>query len=788
MSDFANLRIRIESEEAELADSRLSRLVSTGASAERAANNLSRSFGKLAVPMIAVGSAAISISKLIDVGKTFESLNAQLITSTGSAENAADAFEAIKDFASTTPFDVEQVTESFNKLVNLGLTPSERALSSYGDTASSMGKSLNDLIEAVADASTGEFERLKDFGIKSSRQGDQVAFTFRGVTETVAFNAAAIEEHLTRLGENNFGGSMERQMATLGGAISNLGDQWDLMFNNINNQGVGVVIEDTIRGATAALEDFNASLESGQFATKLSAISGQFDGWGRDISSVLDILNSLFSNAAEYWFGQTSGFVSQFVENLRNLPITVRSFIQIIGAEFAAMVDIGGPNFKAFGAVVIAEIVALANKAEAYGKSIAQSLNPFSDGGFDLQSELQEINRIADSISDQAFSAGEQSIRIAAGAYRDSITAIIEEGQEAIRTKDIQLAAADELRKKFDETTAARRASTEDRLARFKVEVDEDANTASPSAITSFNKLVESLRTEEEAIQESYNRRLDIILANTKEGSEQQQSLIDRLNKNFATDALGDFAAPDTFDEQRAQIESSFQARRDLILNNTRITEEQRTALEEELTKQRNEKINAIEQQRSSLLLQTNSKLFGDLSGLAYAFAGEQSGIFQGLFAVSKAFAIADSIVKIQQGIASAISLGFPTGLVAAAEVASASAGIISTINGTNFAGAFDNGGRIPSGSIGLVGEFGPELIQGPANVTSRKETANAFRQAQNQNNAPQTPAQPIQQNFRIINTFDTQEIASAMGSTEGERVIMNHIKRNARTLKQLVA
>ncbi|WP_437887771.1 phage tail tape measure protein [Phytobacter sp. V91] len=35
-----------------------------------------------------------------------------------------------------------------------------------------------------------------------------------------------------------------------------------------------------------------------------------------------------------------------------------------------------------------------------------------------------------------------------------------------------------------------------------------------------------------------------------------------------------------------------------------------------------------------------------------------------------------------------------------------------------------DNGGYIPSGSMGIVGEYGPELVNGPANITSRKKTA----------------------------------------------------------------
>ncbi|REF28521.1 TP901 family phage tail tape measure protein [Xenorhabdus cabanillasii] len=46
------------------------------------------------------------------------------------------------------------------------------------------------------------------------------------------------------------------------------------------------------------------------------------------------------------------------------------------------------------------------------------------------------------------------------------------------------------------------------------------------------------------------------------------------------------------------------------------------------------------------------------------------------------------------------------------------------------FFGAFDRGGTIPAGKFGLVGEHGPELINGPARVTSRRQTATLARMA----------------------------------------------------------
>jgi phage-related tail protein len=40
------------------------------------------------------------------------------------------------------------------------------------------------------------------------------------------------------------------------------------------------------------------------------------------------------------------------------------------------------------------------------------------------------------------------------------------------------------------------------------------------------------------------------------------------------------------------------------------------------------------------------------------------------------------------------------------------------------FAGMYDSGGDIPRGQFGIVGENGPEIVNGPANVTSRRRTA----------------------------------------------------------------
>jgi phage-related minor tail protein len=149
-------------------------------------------------------TAVQGVRSLFEAGASEQSYRASLETVTGSVEAAGAAFEQVEKFAATTPFPLEESLRAFIKLKALGLDPSEEALRSYGNTSLAMGKKLNDMIEAVADATTGEFERLKEFGIKANSQGDSVAFTFRGITTVVRKNAQEIEAYLRGIGDTDF--------------------------------------------------------------------------------------------------------------------------------------------------------------------------------------------------------------------------------------------------------------------------------------------------------------------------------------------------------------------------------------------------------------------------------------------------------------------------------------------------------------------------------------------------------------------------------------------------------
>lgn len=120
-----------------------------------------------------------------------------------------------------------------------------------------------------------------------------------------------------------------------------------------------------------------------------------------------------------------------------------------------------------------------------------------------------------------------------------------------------------------------------------------------------------------------------------------------------------------------------------------------------------------LQEAQAQIVLQTAGGMFEDLSNIAAATAGKQSGIYKAMFAMSKAFAIADATVKIAQGIAAAASQSFPYNLVAMASVAAATSSIVSSIQSTQleFGGAREKGGPVTPGKSFLVGEAGPELF-----------------------------------------------------------------------------
>lgn len=168
-------------------------------------------------------TALTAVTKtFISTGSQFERYEVQFTTLLGSIEAARDRMKELTTFAMETPFDLPGVVEAAQKLEAYGVY-AEKTLRTVGDAAAAMGKTLEQGVEAIADASRGELERLKEFGISAAelteRMGHQLnRATVEGLEE--------IKDTVLAIMGERYGGGMMALSETLGGSISNLRGYW----------------------------------------------------------------------------------------------------------------------------------------------------------------------------------------------------------------------------------------------------------------------------------------------------------------------------------------------------------------------------------------------------------------------------------------------------------------------------------------------------------------------------------------------------------------------------------
>lgn len=345
----------------------LGRLQGIATGAAGSIGNLGASFAGLGGLAVAGGVAAVGAA-IVAIGTAVTSATAQvqayrasLTTIIGDTEQAGLAFNALADFAQRTPFTLDEAVNGFVKLSALGLKPSEEAMTSYGNTAAAMGKSLEQMVEAVADASTSEFERLKEFGIKSKQEGDKVSFTFQGVTTQVGNNAADIQKYLIGIGNTQFAGGMDRQAQTIGGAMAALGDQIFLLFAKIGEGGFAsgmTKILDGISSGIAAITPLLSGVGSvlggiinfaAEAASGFGSMFTAMTGGGKESLGLLDLLTVGF-NMLGQWVTVAGNTVGAVFRGIASVIQWVgggirewlgKAFTWLTGASTATVSDMG---------------------------------------------------------------------------------------------------------------------------------------------------------------------------------------------------------------------------------------------------------------------------------------------------------------------------------------------------------------------------------------------------------------------------------------------------------------
>ena len=235
----------------------------------------------------AARAAEATIRPIVQTGSMFEQFGLQFETLLGSAAAAEERVKSLFDFASTTPFNLEQVVRAGQTMEAFGIF-SEEALRSVGDAAAAFGKDLEETALAVAGAATGELERLKQFGITSARLAQEIGHEVR--RNTVA-DLKEIADATIRIFEETAGGGMDRMSKSLAGMISNLQDSWTGFLKIVADVGVFDVAKGIVNDVLTIVNQLS---EGGQ-AQRFGSIVGETISTAMEdvILALLDIVDQL---------------------------------------------------------------------------------------------------------------------------------------------------------------------------------------------------------------------------------------------------------------------------------------------------------------------------------------------------------------------------------------------------------------------------------------------------------------------------------------------------------------
>lgn len=714
MADVASLVVKVSEQGAKATSDRLDNLSKSAKVAGAAVAGLAS---------IVAATAYKAAQELVDSQRQLDKMSASLKTLTGSTQGARQALSILQDFARDTPYGLEQAVEGFRKLVALGLTPSEEALRSYGNTAAAMGKDLNQMIEAVADASTFEFERLKEFGIKAKQNKNDVEFTFQGTTTVVKKSAADIEQYLLNIGNVNFAGAMADQANTLNGAIASASDSWSqLKMTLATSLDVGALAE-PIRYIDDLIQEFNAQVASGELAAEMrmwgdialevgSAIEMSFDAAFGFVGDAINGLNEL-------WYFSSKSITDSGEQTATTIAESAADALDFIAEEFTAMERFFEDMVK--GAQDAGRLV---KAAFTPGESVdvAKNINFQLGVALDTQRDVADLTR--KSFREQV-EAQQNIVALKRAAYDIDKEAAKKEGLSKFKVTGTGGGSEDDsagakAAKKAADAFERQKKAAEDFYYQSIHLNDDVFQKIEANQEQQLTKLQEFYGNQLLSDQQYENAKTQIMLeADTARQEELAKREKERQEKNqkgedFMAQIMGQNAAElellDIQEQQKLDVADRYREQ-------NLINEEQYQAA-----------VNAINDQYALKRANATGNAFGMMADNIKSSLGEASTAYKAFAIAQATIATYTSAIEAYKSASAIPIVGWVLGPVAAAAAVAAGLANIGKIRS-----AREQGGNLAAGQLSTIAERNkPEVIM-PAGA-SRVRTAEQMRQIMGEN------------------------------------------------------
>lgn len=761
-------------------------------------NSFTNSLKSLAVVM----AGGVSIASIIGTTKENEQVISSLVAIEGTVEKARARFQELNNLSRLIPQDFNEISKSAQRLSRTGIIPTAEVMTDLSAIAIGTGRNLEEVSDALSGALLGEMGGLKNFGVQAVKVGNDIQATFKSQTTTFKNNREEWLKYIHSISDGNFKQALDIQMGGLTGAFKNLNDAWSDFAFALGENGFSELIASSMRNFAQFLDRITSLINNSDIAVAFNYIS---QSMSKSFNVFVDTVLGGFENVSDSAIGSSGGIGKTIADLVATIQGYFSAFFAYTAQGFSDL-----SNIINSGITQVKDWYANGRKLSFDFFNNGEELDQYFEKGEDGVNEFYEVlkkrfneidpNKLKKIIRnvgvdvdaefkrliDQGYPVAVDSSATFAKIYTDKLYA----DWRAIN------GAVDEVNKQKDALVKkmANDEKYKENLEKNGVFDPQSYIDANKKAVDELAKSVAEQKQKMSKAFEELNKKRDKTTNNTDDlsSSTTKYNLDKMLNdwrnyyaslqkmhneQTLTVQQLEDLryktelAKLEEFHKQGLASETEYK----LALETLQTEHEQKIndikSKAYEKYREQVEKVNGKSDQNNFLGFSNKSwdGLTGGLNSLADAFGNltqgmsESSRTYRTLFAIQKGFAIASSMLACINAWAKALgdSPDFYTGLANYASAISLTTGIMSQLQSVEM---MDKGGFLPSGKTAIVGEIGPELVTGPANVVGRRETANLLKNGNSENNisvnlyedqskAGQVEQSQIDDNY-IINVF----------------------------------
>lgn len=300
--------------------------------AEKSAGNFQKTIGDMGKKLSSAGKSLQSAGKKITMdttafagiaaigvkyNATMETYATSFEVMTGSAEKAAEVVDELKDIAASTPFEMPELAETTQLLMNYGFTADDALdkMTMLGDISQGSADKMNRIATAYGQMSSAGKVSLEDVkqmieaGFNPLQEiSESTGESMESLYDRISAGTISVDEITASMQRSTSEGgryfqSMEKQSQTFSGQMSTLKDNVQGLLGNVTSGIFEKLAQDVLPKINEVLTTVNTAFEEGGFQGVLDAIgemSPALDGVITKIQSFSTFLQNLGISPAAF--------------------------------------------------------------------------------------------------------------------------------------------------------------------------------------------------------------------------------------------------------------------------------------------------------------------------------------------------------------------------------------------------------------------------------------------------------------------------------------------------------